>query len=44
MEKRRKLDKLNKMTMRLKITGIDHYIIFSILGEKRTHTHKKRKL
>lgn len=41
-KKRRKLDKLNKMAVRLQITGIGHYILFlSILGEKRTHTQKK---
>lgn len=29
--------------MRLQITGIGHYIIFSMLGEKRTHTHTHTK-
>lgn len=38
-KKRRKLDKLNKIAMRLQFTGIGHYILFfHIRRKKNPHT------
>lgn len=41
-KKRRKLDKLNKMAVRLQITGIGHYILFFSYIRRKKNPHTKK--